>query len=145
MELNTLLQSASSLKPVSKTAAEEYAQKAELMVATINSVLLSREDINRLVGVENLSAMQLNHANHAKFISSILSNYNPKVFVETILWVFKSYRSRGFHVNYWPVLLKTWIHIINQRLSPEAAVEIIAYYEWMLENVANFEQLTNYD
>jgi hypothetical protein len=60
------------------------------------------------------------------------------VLVETILWVFRAYRSHGFHTNYWAAQLNSWIEILRNELSEEAYTEIYPYYEWMQVNIPLF-------
>ena len=79
----------------------EYQGKQEQLVAEINQRMLARDDIATLVGLDNLVMMQDNHNNHACFMVSLLQIYVPEVLVDTVLWVFKAYRSHGFHNLYW--------------------------------------------
>jgi hypothetical protein len=117
---------------------EEYINKSEQLIAKMNSVMQNRTDIEELVGVGNIDMMKNNHENHVKFIGSILKNYNPKVMVETIIWVFKAYRNHGFTTNYWPIQINTWLSILKDELSSNAYFEIYPYYEWILRNIPLF-------
>lgn len=101
MDKNYLLQTASHLKQVSNSASEEYAKKTDQLIVEMNKLMLERNDLENLVGKDNINMMQDNHSNHVRFISSILKNHNSEVLVETILWVFRAYRSHGFSSNYW--------------------------------------------
>jgi hypothetical protein len=67
----------------------------------------------------------------------------PEVFVETILWVFRAYRSHGFTTNYWAAQLNQWILIIQKELQPEILREIKPYYEWMQVHIPIFVQLSD--
>ncbi|MBN2236187.1 MAG: hypothetical protein JW729_01430 [Bacteroidales bacterium] len=142
MSLEILQKSADRIKPASKTASQEYFEKKESLISSLNEQMLNREDINELVGSANITLMKDNHNNHALFIHSILSNYNSIVFTETILWVFRAYMSRGFHPNYWSASLNTWMQILKAQLSPESYTQIFPFYEWMLINVPLFTNLS---
>lgn len=124
-------------------ASGEYLNKSEILVAKMNAVMLSRTDINSLIGEDNLSMMKDNHANHARFIASVLLHRNDTVLIETVLWVFTAYRSHGFTTNYWAAQLNTWIAVIKEDLSAESFREIYPYYEWMLVNIPVFVALSN--
>lgn len=124
-------------------ASGEYLNKSEILVAKMNAVMLSRTDINSLIGEDNLSMMKDNHANHARFIASVLLHRNDTVLIETVLWVFTAYRSHGFTTNYWAAQLNTWIAVIKEELSAESFREIYPYYEWMLVNIPVFVALSN--
>ena len=143
MDKNILIESAKRLKNVGEMASGEYLNKSEILVAKMNAVMLSRTDINSLIGEDNLSMMKDNHANHARFIASVLLHRNDTVLIETVLWVFTAYRSHGFTTNYWAAQLNTWIAVIKEELSAESFREIYPYYEWMLVNIPVFVALSN--
>jgi hypothetical protein len=125
-------------KQVSDLAANEYEGKSDQLISMINLRMLERPDIKDLVSENNLNMMKDNHANHVRFISSILKNRNPEVLVETILWVFRAYRSHHFTTNYWAAQLNCWIEILREVLTPESFNEIYPYYEWMQINIPIF-------
>src|SRR6056297_2915968 len=113
MNKHHLLETARKLKKVNPETAEEYRQKSDELIAQINQRMLEKPEITNLVGEDNLSMMKDNHANHVRFMASILKNYNPEVFVDNVLWVFRAYRSHGFTANYWPTQLNTWMEILK--------------------------------
>lgn len=133
-----LIATAMKLTQVSDLAANEYVGKSDLLISMINSRMLERSDIEDIVSENNLSMMKDNHANHVRFISSILKNRNPEVLVETILWVFRAYRSHHFTTNYWAAQLNCWIEILREVLTLDSYNEIYPYYEWMQINIPIF-------
>jgi hypothetical protein len=133
-----LTESSCRLIQVSPISAAEYAKKENILISRINTVMEQRADIESLVGLHNLSMMNDNHANHVRFMASIFKNYNPEVLVETILWVFRAYRSHKFTTNYWAAQINAWIGILEKELSAEAFLEIYPYYEWMQINIPLF-------
>ena len=143
MDKISLIESATKLKPVSSTSIGEYQQRAEKITGVMNERMLQRSDLETLIGSENIEMMKDNHANHVRFIASILKNYNPEVFVDTVLWVFRAYRSHGFTANYWASQLNTWIEILKEVLMPESFEEVYPYYEWMQVNIPVFVKLTD--
>ncbi|PKO99984.1 MAG: hypothetical protein CVU13_00305 [Bacteroidetes bacterium HGW-Bacteroidetes-8] len=138
MDKKTLIESAKSLNNVSTNSVKEYIDKSDRLVAEINRSMISREDIVNLIGKDNIAMMKDNHSNHVRFIASILGNRNDEVFVETVLWVFRAYRSHNFTTSYWAAQLNAWIEIIKKELSPQAYCEIYPYYEWMQLNIPLF-------
>jgi hypothetical protein len=143
MDKNYLLETAMQLKQVSVKAAEEYYQNTEKLITEMNTLMLERPDIESLVGTNNINMMKDNHSNHARFIASILNNYNHDVLVDTVLWVFRAYRSHGFTTNYWAAQLNTWIIVIKEALTPESFVEVYPYYEWMQVNIPLFVKVSD--
>ncbi|MDK2977747.1 MAG: hypothetical protein PWP52_461 [Bacteroidales bacterium] len=107
--------------------------------------MLSHPDINDLVGEDNLDMMKDNHANHVRFMVSIFKNFDPEVLTDTVLWVFRAYRSRRFHSNYWAAQLNSWIEILKKELSEQTFKEIFPYYEWMQVNIPVFVKLSTED
>ena len=143
MDKKQLIDSANFLIKVSETSSNEYALKTDQLIAAMNTAMLERPDIESLVGKNNLPMMKDNHANHVRFIASILKNPNADVLVETILWVFRAYRSHGFTTNYWAAQLNTWLVVLKSTLSPEGFQEVYPYYEWMLINIPIFVNLSD--
>jgi len=143
MDKKNLITSSEQLKQVSRLSASDYADKSELLVSKMNSAMTERKDIVELIGANNMEMMRDNHANHARFMVSIFDHYTPEVFVETILWVFRAYRSHGFTTNYWAAQLNLWMQIVKQTLSPDTAEEIIPYYKWMQVNIPAFVILSD--
>lgn len=142
MDKQALFSSAARLGPFSPSAAESYAAASQRMVSRVNDQMLSRPDLQKMVGEDGQAMMQDNHANHARFIASILTNYNPEVLTETLLWVFRSYRSRGFASTYWAAQLNAWIEVLREELPADAYQEVLPLYEWMQVNIPLFERLS---
>jgi len=143
MERNQLIATATSIYSFSEETAKEFTRKRELLVNQINSKMLSRSDIEMMVGDKNLALMQDNHANHARFMESMLKSYDPEVMVDTILWVFRSYRSRGFHATYWAAQLNAWCEVFKENLSPDSGEKILCIYSWMIVNIPTFTSLSD--
>jgi hypothetical protein len=145
MDKNFLLESAKQLKKVNNKTASAYEQKAEQLISKMNKLMLERQDIEKLVGENNINMMKDNHANHVRFISSMLKHHNPEVLVETVLWVFRAYRSHGFTTNYWAAQLNTWLQLFKAELTPKCYEEIYPLYEWMQINIPLFVKVSNED
>lgn len=138
MDKKNLLQSASQINQPSEKAAAEYEEKGESIAKELTERLKQRPDIENLVGTGNIEMMGDNHLNHYRFISSLIANYTPATLLDTILWVFRAYRSHGFELAYWPAQLNTWITLLRDKLTPQSFKEIYPIYNWMLVNQAGF-------
>lgn len=143
MDKSFLLETAIQLKQVSFASLEEYQKKTEQLIAAMNTLMLEKTDIEDLVGKNNLNMMKDNHANHVRFMVSVFKNYNPEVLVETVLWVFRAYRSHGFTSNYWATQLNTWIYLLKNELTTACYSEIYPFYEWMQINIPVFVKLSD--
>ena len=137
-----LLEQAAALPAVSVEAAAEYGTQHLLLAEEVTRMLGVREDLERLIGSGNLAMMEDNHRNHGRFVASLLQAFNPEVLVETILWVFRAYRSHGFQLTYWPAQLDAWLRLLPLHLSAEAAAQIIPLYQYMLMNQPAFAALS---
>lgn len=143
MDKNNLIESAKKINHFSEATQQEYFQKSEMLINKMNDLILARADLKELIGENNERMMQDNHANHVRFIASILKNYNPDVLVDTVLWVFRAYRSHRFTTNYWATQLNSWITIMKETLSPEAYSQVYPLYEWMQVNIPMFVKLSD--
>ncbi|MBU1010019.1 MAG: hypothetical protein KKD74_07790 [Bacteroidetes bacterium] len=138
-----LLSSAGKLIQVGAQTAVEYAEKADQLIAAMNAHMMGRPDIEALVGANNINMMKDNHANHVRFMASIFVNHNPEVLVDTILWVFRAYRSHAFTTNYWAAQLNGWMIILKEKLSKETYEQVYPYYEWMQVNIPVFVKVSD--
>lgn len=142
MKKDYLYEKAHGLKTLSKEAIDELDGKKDLFLEKINKTMLSREDIHDLIGKKNIDIMKDNHSNHLLFMMAIFKEFQPKIFVDTILWVFRAYRSRGFQSTYWAAQLHSWMDIYKSELSDKSYEEIFPYYEYMLINIPSFVQIS---
>ncbi|WP_372950747.1 hypothetical protein [Mariniphaga sp.] len=142
MNYKFLIDSAAKIPVAEKNAVEEYREKSDFLVAVINKQMSIRPDLKELIGENNLEMMKDNHANHVRFIHSILKNPNAEVLVDTVLWVFKAYQNHGFSGSYWAAQLNTWFQILKDELTPESFRQVIPLYEWMQVNIPLFEKLS---
>jgi len=133
-----LVRSAKQIPTIKQEAADAYGSHREKMVALVNEAIEARADVKELVGEVNLDMMRDNHANHARFIESLLGRFNAEELVDTVLWVFSAYRSRGFHDAYWSAQLNTWLGVLRKELPREHFDSIEPLYQWLVVNVPQF-------
>jgi hypothetical protein len=138
MNKTDLVKSAQSIYTNNEDCYKAYAEHELVLINEMNKAMLQRADIKELVGEDNLQMMQDNHANHVRFIASVLKDFNAEVLVETILWVFRAYRSRGFASNYWAAQLNTWMQILKNELPEDAYKKVYPIYDWMQINIPSF-------
>ena len=138
-----LQKSAEQLTVPPAAAVEEFGQKQEKLAAKGNELFGSRSDVEKLVGEENLQMAEDNNRNFARFMASLFANYDPNVFVETVLWVYRTYRCHGFHTTYWAANLNLWTDLIKEELSDESYKAIYPFYEWLIVNIPKFTKITD--
>ncbi len=142
MERDYLIQTAQKLQLVDKKSATEFTEKKDVLVAIMNKKMEARPDVIEMVGKNNVEMMKDNHANHARFMESIFYQHSPEILVDTVIWVFKAYRSRNFNSTYWAAQLNTWIEIYKVELSPDCYKAIYPYYNWLQINIPHFNKLS---
>ncbi len=142
MTQNELLISARSLTQPGPEAAAEYGINREALAADVTRRLRARPDLVALIGADNIGMMEDNHRNHARFMESVFQLYDPEVFVDTVLWVFRAYRSHGFQLAYWPVQFDAWVESLQRNLSEQAVLEIHPFYRWLICNQDSLVRLT---
>ena len=138
MNESQLMESARNLAPPPPSAVEEFGRQREVIAARVNQIMLGREDLDGIIGPGNRSVMEDNHRNHGRFMHSLFVGYEPQVFVETVLWVFRSYRSHGFRIGYWPTMLGAWVDVMREQVSPETFEAVHPFYEWLVTHHAAF-------
>lgn len=143
MQRQDLIRTAAELPPVTADARDAYRNARESMVADVNRIMKERPDVERLVGADNLAMMENNHANHARFVETILGRMDPEVLVDTVLWVFKAYRSHGFSLAYWPAQLNAWLEVMRTHLDAEHYDAVCPLYEWFIVRQPAFVALSD--
>ncbi|MCO5250118.1 MAG: hypothetical protein M9949_01705 [Candidatus Kapabacteria bacterium] len=141
MTKEILLKTAAQLQQPSKEANKEFSKNLNALVEKMNQIMLDRADIKELVGADNIEMMKDNHANHARFMESMFDNFIPEVLVDTVLWVFRAYRSRNFSSTYWAAQLNAWMNIYSKEFSENTFNEIQPFYKWMQVNIPIFNKL----
>lgn len=138
-----LLKTASELVQPPAAAAIEFTQKQEQLSAMGNQTMALRADLEKLVGKGNQQMAEDNNRNFARFMASLFSDFNPEVLVETVLWVFRAYRSHGFQTTYWAAHLNIWVDMIRRELSKESFDAIYPFYNWLIVNIPIFVKATD--
>ena len=138
-----LLATASELKQPPREAADEFGAKRERLAAEGNRRMGARADLERLVGSGNESMAADNNRNFARFMESVFCHYQPEVLLETVLWVFRAYRSHGFQTTYWSANLDTWVELLREELSEEAFAAVYPFYDWLIVHIPWFVKLTD--
>lgn len=142
MDKTGLKKSAAALREASPQAASAFGSVVEACAADLTQSMKLVPHLESLVGEGNLEVMETNHVNHFRYMSATCALFDPESFVETVLWVLRTYRARGFSVRYWDVMLPKAMEILGSRLIPSDYEEIRPLYEWLLDNIKVFAQLS---
>jgi len=140
-----LLETARKIKEPCEATVNEFREKWEQLSIEGSRELSARTDYEKLIGKGNQKMAEDNNKNFPRFMESLFSEYKPEIFFETVLWVFRAYRSHGFQTTYWPANLNLWVDLLKKELSPNAFEEIEPFYNWIIVNIPLFVKLTDND
>ncbi len=143
MTKEDLLKTAKKLEQPQNECAWEYTEKRDALAAAVIDVMRERPDLIKLIGEGNQSMMEDNARNMARFMESVFVEYNPQMLVETVLWVFRAYRSHGFNLSFWPAHLDVWIEVIRKDLSEDTFNALYPFFNWIQINIPAFVSLTD--
>lgn len=140
-----LLKTAQKLTPPQTQYLQEFSNKCDMIAEKGSIQLAGRKDLDKLIGENNFSMAEDNNRNFARFMDALFTEYSPEVFVDTVLWVFRAYRSHGFQTTYWAANLNIWVDILKEELSKKAFEQIYPFYNWLIINIPTFTNLTDCD
>lgn len=138
MSKEDLIHSAGHLAAPDVATSLSLREKAGEMARELTQRMKRREDLEDLVGRGNQAVMEANHVNHFQYIASLAALYEPVSFVETVIWVLRTYMGRGFTPRYWQVMLPEAQGILRESLPPDQSRQAEAIYSWLLEHIPDF-------
>lgn len=138
-----LQDSARRLMKPSSVALQEFSAKQGTIVDACNMRILQRQDLVKLIGIGNSEMAKNNNSNFSRFMESLFSDYDIEVFIETVLWVFRAYRSHGFQTTYWAANLDIWLCVLKEELSEDTFNQVQPFYTWLVINIPVFTHLTD--
>ncbi len=141
MDNQNLIEQAEQIQAISSETAEKFYNSSPKMIVDLNIKMLVRPDLERLIGKDNKDMMVQNHQNQFRFMQSVMTMYKANVFVETLTWVFHTYRSHGFTEAYWPAMLNTLFGVMEAHLDEAAYKEVYPFYHFILINQPAINQL----
>lgn len=137
------METALHLVPPPVSALQEFSKMRDQLSAKGNRIMAQRPDLEKLVGHGNRQMAEDNNRNFARFMESLFTDFSPEVLVETVLWVFRAYRSHGFRTTYWAANLNIWVDMLRQDLSQESFEAVYPFYNWLIVNIPIFVRLTD--
>ncbi len=130
------------LPSIAEEAAEEYYKKRIKMKEFVDEKMAEKDNIDKMIGNNSREVMFANHKNHANFMSNVFEFNELRLLIDTLPWVYYTYKNKGFSYEYFYRELYCWIDAVKKYLSEEYRKDIIEIYEWMLENHEEFIELT---
>jgi methanogenic corrinoid protein MtbC1 len=131
--MRDLLNQSDSFSQVQAPAATEYAENIDVLTEKVDRTMEAKSNLQRLIGTNSVAVMKDNHANHARFMSTVFHFSAFTMLLRVMVWVYRSYHARGFSYEYFREVLETWIGAVEDTLSADAAQSVCAVYRRMLE------------
>lgn len=145
MPRDQLILSAQEIEQPSEQTAAALDRIAEICAAALTAYMLEQKNWAELIGPGNLEVMEANHLAHFRYMASIAHLFDATSFVETVLWVFRTYRARGFQVAYWQNMLPKSKRILKQLCEPAVYDQIRPIYDWLITHIPSFKELSESD
>lgn len=137
MNTNELICAANNINAPSLASAQEYAEKRLMLVEHMNTYMSNRPDIFVLIGgKDNVSMMEDNHTNHAKFMMALFKHYSGETLIKTVQWVLSAYPAHGFKFSYWSAQLNGWLKVLKENMSETCFNDISPIYDFLIVNMA---------
>ncbi len=143
MNIHNLKSSMSALSQPSEKSADEFSSVREKLVLELNNQMLVRQDLEQLIGSGNEEMMKTNSANMTLFMESIFVAFSPDTLLNTVIWVFHSYKSHGFKSLYWATYLSCFSEILKENLSENSLKEILPFFDWLIVKTPAFDEISN--
>lgn len=143
MNLIRLIETARKLRQPSAEAAAGFEAARDGLAEALNRRMVARPDLEKLIGPGNRAMMEDNSRNFCRFMGSMFLVYEPEVLVQTVLWVFRAYRSHGFQTTYWAANLDTFVEIARERLAPSVFTETCPFFHWLIVNIPLFVKISD--
>lgn len=136
--LEELKQQIQELPRVESHSGEAYYANRNSLQEFVDQRMRQRDDIDELIGHRSLDVMKENHENHALFMSNVFLLNDYRLLVDTVPWVYNTYRQMGFSYEYFPLELEAWKQAVKSILGEDKTASIIEVYDWLKENHDDF-------
>ena len=132
----------SNLPEVSREAVNDFIENKETLIRLVDDKLVSREDIEELIGNNHLDEIFEYHKYHYRLMAQFFKTNDFKLLFNLIPRIYKNYKQVDFSYDYFKEDLKTWIPVIDKFLKPDNVLSINEVYSRMLEKHQNFVALS---
>lgn len=121
-----------SLRPVPMTALKAYRDAVQPLIGEVTERMIQHPRFQELLGGNSPMLFADNHRNHALFMEEVLGSGHYRLLASTLPWVYHAYHAHGVHYDYFVIELGLWKQAIAAALPADAAVPILAIYDWMI-------------
>jgi len=130
-----------SLPPVSMSAADEYAQRRDIIQNDVNQTLAKLNGIYDFMSNCPLQVMVDHHRHHTLFMSSVFRLNNYTLLARMLVWMYRAYHAHGFSYDYFTYAFSEWRKMVTIHMSQANGLEIDRVYRWIVGHHSDFVQL----
>jgi methanogenic corrinoid protein MtbC1 len=127
---------------IDENEANTYESETPAMLEYVNQSFKKLPNLFTLTGSTSTELMSVNHANHVEFMATIFQIKSAVVLFDVIIWVYRSYASRGFSPDYFVYELQFWKEAVSMYVRPAESSATMHVYELMIQNHSNFLHLS---
>lgn len=139
---NNIYEALDSLPKVPLQSAQAYRNNLGALLEGVNSRLISRSDLDELIGHNPRKMMFDNHKHHGEFMAEVFDLQTYSLLLSIVPWAYRTYGNQGFSFAYFPIQLQAWRNSIQEVLPAEKAAPILSVYGWMLDHHQEFIRLS---
>ena len=136
-----LIDSASQLPKLSQATAEAFGESADRLAAALSARMLASGNVEALIGFGNLNTMTDTHRRQARFLGSLLADFDPRLLVRTIAWAAEAHRAMGFQDEFWIVQVDAWKSGLPDELGQLASEELAPLFNWLGNHLPHIVRL----
>ena len=119
-----LVHEAAGLPLPDPEATPAFKEIAPALTRRMEAEFFARPDVPELIGPDNREMVRNNHANHVRYLASLLTAFDPASFVEIVHWVYRTYRAHGVSTQYWEIALPLWRKALELE-APERVLDVM--------------------
>ena len=134
----SLVAEALKLGAVSASARCAYHRIIPELLHHVNRAMSDDPHIDTLLGDNTLAVMTDHLRRHADFMDTVLRINRYALLARVVPWEYRATVGHGFLPAYFPVAWKRWKAAVAFHLTGDAADEIIAVYDWMIDRHDRF-------
>ncbi len=140
-----VLREAERIPAVPGPAARAYDEKQAELAGFVDRRMETLASIRSLTGHNPAALLRDNNRNHARFMAAMFKLNQFEMLVRTVPWDYRTCRSRGFSLDFFPAIFGVWCEAVAALLQPAHAEPILAVYRWMRARHSEMARLADAD
>jgi methanogenic corrinoid protein MtbC1 len=123
-----------TVPPIPPEYADRYAAALERMIASVTRQLGEISNIQALIGTNPHEMMATKQRHHGQFMLTVFQLNSFDLLIRTAPWFYRTYHSRGFSHDYFPLELQAWQKALEEQSVDDASGPICRVYDWLISH-----------